>query len=124
MPTKKTNKKPAPAAKAAPVAMAGPAGCTCGCGCRCGFWKKLLILLLVFAAGFAVAKYCFRGRGMHMGKPMMMERMFVNGCLDVSKIQNPELAQRVAAADANGDGCITKEELKAAWQNARPQTAE
>jgi len=52
--------------------------------------------------------------GMGMGMGWNRPEMFVNGCLDLSRVRNPEMAQRLASADANGDGCITKDELMAA----------
>jgi hypothetical protein len=53
-----------------------------------------------------------------MHKKMYKHRgqfQFVDGCLDLSKIKNPKVAMRISAADADGNGCITKDELKA-WK--------
>jgi hypothetical protein len=37
--------------------------------------------------------------------------MFVNGCLDLSKVDCPEKLEQVKLKDADKDGCITKEEF-------------
>ena len=116
---KKTVKKaPAKAAAkpivAAPTVVAVP---VCGCGCRGGFGKflgKLIVVLVIFALGFMACKFL----GCHCAHKKMKrggQFQFVEGCLDMSKIQNPRIAEKIAAADANQDGCITKEELKA-WK--------
>ncbi|MDR0449543.1 MAG: hypothetical protein LBG89_03765 [Rickettsiales bacterium] len=121
---KKSVKKTAmkPAAKAAPAVKAAPAA-ACGCGCGCGgkfkWVKKILVLLVVFALGFAACcamcgGKCWKG---HMGKMNRGAALFdKNGCLNVAamekKMQGKFTAQQLAAADANNDGCITKEEFK------------
>ena len=112
MAIKKTFKR-APVAKPAPAMAAQQ---TCGC-CRGGhFWKKLIILIIVFAAGFAVCKcMCHKGfPGKHMNKVA-----FVDGCLDISKIKRPAMIEKLSQADMDGDGCITKEELKVFWKEKR-----
>lgn len=101
-------------AKPAPAAAAMPA-CGCGCGCHCGFMKKLIVMLIVFAAGFATCHFmCMKPgfHGFHHAKRMPQE-MFVNGCLDTAKIQNERMLQKIATADKNADGCITMEEMDA-----------
>ncbi|MDR1207022.1 MAG: hypothetical protein LBK26_01250 [Rickettsiales bacterium] len=122
--TKKTVKKVVAkaAAKPAPKAVAPVAdsvcNCGCACGCRGGFWrfvKKLIIFAIIFALGFAACKFCCCG---HHGMKKHMRFAFVEGCLDVSKIKCPEMLQKVMAANANGDDCITKEEL-AVWKKAK-----
>ena len=127
--TKKTVKKaasaPKPIVKAAPVA-AAPVSTTCECNCnghRRGFWhfaKKLLVYIIVFLLGVAACKLCCYK---HHGFGKHMRFSFENGCLDVSKIKCPMLAQKVMAADANGDGCITKAELRA-WKKSKFQKSE
>jgi hypothetical protein len=112
MAIKKTIRKtPArPAAKPAAVAAATPA---CGCGCSGGrFVKKLILFAVAFALGFAACHFICCGKPGFHGKRMGRE-MFVNGCLDASKIKRPEMMEKVARADIDGDGCITKEELRA-----------
>ncbi len=117
MAPKKTIKRAAPVAKSAPVAAAPSCnlGGGCGCGCRCGFMKKLIIMLLVFAAGFATCHFMCMKKGFHgfHHERRMPQEMFVNGCLDTAKIQNERMLQRVTTADKNADGCITMEEMDA-----------
>lgn len=107
--------------------MAAPCAQDCGCNggkkCKCGgfgrFLKKLVIFLVIFALGFTAAKFCTMHK-MHrgFGGPRVE---FVNGCADVSKIACPEMAAKIAAADVNGDGCISKEEFKAAKKEMRKE---
>ena len=84
--------------------------CTCGknckCGCRAGrFFKKLVIVLIVFALGFAAAKMlgCCK-------KPMPR---FVDGCMDITSVKCPKLQAELPMMDINGDGCITHQEFDA-----------
>ena len=56
-----------------------------------------------------------------MNRGMHMQEMFVNGCLDTAKIPNPDMAEKVKAADVNNDGCITKEEFDAGRDAARAE---
>jgi len=130
MPTKNTKSAAKPAAKTV-AATTETASCGCGCCCcqRSGFWhwvKKLIIVLVIFAVGVIAGKIlCFhhmgmmRGGGWGMGMGWRGGDMFVNGCLDMSKISCPMMAQKVAAADANGDGCITRDEMRAWKQSMR-----
>ena len=116
--TKPAAKKPAvavkPAAKPAPAAAAVMVDCgggfECGCRRRGGWFGKLLALVIVFVAGFGLCHFGCK-------KHMMMKRpnwsFDANGCLDTSKIKCPMMAQKAAAADLNGDGCITREEIRA-----------
>ncbi len=115
MATKKTIKRTATAAKTAPVAAAPAcnAGMGCGCSCHCSFFKKLIILGLVFAAGFATCHYMCERHGFRNDMRPIPEDMFVDGCLDTAKLQNDRMAQRIVTADKDGDGCITMEEMNA-----------
>lgn len=110
---------------AAPVAAPCAKDCGCGCNngkkCRCGgfgrFLKKLVIFLVIFALGFAAAKFCTMHK-FHKGfRGPRVE--FVNGCVDLAKVPCPELAAKIAEADVNGDGCVSKEEMKAAKKEMR-----
>lgn len=131
-PTKKTAKKPAPR-KVAPAKVEETVvitGCGCGCGCRHGgFWrfvKKLIIFIIIFALGFAAAKFIpcpKKGKMMHRGMEPRAE-MFVNGCLDIAKIRCPEMAQKIVAADANADGCITADEFRSFGKEIRSEMGE
>ncbi|MCL1786211.1 MAG: hypothetical protein FWG39_03630 [Alphaproteobacteria bacterium] len=120
MTTKKTTKKTvkkaavkkAPAAKTAvktaPVAAAPVCACDAKCcGGKFRWVKKALVLVLVFALGYAACFFCPK----KMGR-MMMWKFDSNGCLMVEKIKCQAMAQRVAAADLNNDGCITRKELR------------
>ena len=130
--TKKTIKKaPAkPVVKTAPAAAQAACQCTGGCGCRHGFGrfvKKLILFVIVFALGWAACCcFCCGHKGKMFGKfghGAEFKHMFVNGCLDLSKIQCPEKAQKIAAvaatADADADGCISPKELKAAFKASK-----
>jgi len=138
-PTKKATVKKAPAKKA-PVKKTAAAAATemkmtttapetfaCGCGadCPCGghcaehhehrggfgrFIKKLIIVLIVFALGFAAAKMFCCHKAPHMRGP---RAEFVNGCLDASSVKCPKMLEALPAMDANGDDCITRDEFRA-----------
>ena len=123
---KKPVAKKAPAKKAAevkktvaaPVADKFPCGCDAGCACggecacakkKCTFGrflKKLILVLIIFALGFAAAKMCCCDK--RAGKPYPE---FENGCLVV---KCPKMAEKVPMMDANNDGCVSREEFRAA----------
>lgn len=44
---------------------------------------------------------------------------FVNGCMDVASVKCPKMLNDLPKIDANGDGCITKAELRAAKRAMR-----
>lgn len=103
--------------------------CACGADCKCGcrggskfgrFMKKLIIALIIFALGFAAAKFfcCdkphFRGPRVH----------FVEGCLDVASVKCPQLQAALPAMDINQDGCITKDEYRAVKKEMRREIRE
>ncbi len=117
---KTVTKKVAPAKKApvkkvtAPVVEMHPCGCgkTCPCNgnceCKkhhCGFWKKLIVVLIFFALGFAAAKMMPCPKRGKMPKPE-----FANGCLVV---KCPKIAEKLPQIDINADGCVDKAEFKA-----------
>lgn len=112
---KKPAVKKAPAKKAAPVAVVAPVVETHPCGCdhkcpcggkckKCGFFKKLVLFLIIFALGFAAAKMCCMKPGKMMPKPE-----FENGCLVV---KCPKLAEMAPKMDTDANGCISMEEFK------------
>ncbi len=141
---KKSVSKPAVAKKTpvkktvkvvAPVAETHPCGCNVGCACGghcmehacCGkkkctfgrFLKKLVVFLIIFALGFASAKLCiFDDCGQKKFRPE-----FENGCLVV---KCPKMAERAEMMDTNKDGCINREEFRAARKmfKHKPQHAE
>jgi hypothetical protein len=84
--------------------------CACGTGCKCrkgGFWKKLILFIIVFALGFSAAKLCCCDKRGKMGP----RPEFENGCLVV---KCPKMAQMAQIMDINQDGCVSKDEFKAA----------
>lgn len=124
---KKAAVKPAvtakPAVATAPVAtpVAAPTcGGNCGCGCKGGFGrfvKKLIVFLIIFALGFAAGKFCDHAKQYKMmgfGRPE-----FVNGCMDLSSIKCPKMLEKVGMMDTDADGCITKDEFRAAKKAMR-----
>lgn len=110
--TKKTTVKPAvkkTVKKAAPVAEHAHCCCEHKCACKChhsGFWKKLVLIVIFFALGFASAKLCC----CHKKSFKKMPRPeFDNGCLVV---KCPKLEKMVPMMDADKNGCVTVEEFK------------
>ena len=90
-------------------------GCACGgkCACRGGkFFKKLIVFLIIFALGFVAAKMCCCKYN-KMPRPQ-----FDNGCLVV---KCPEMAKKIPMMDADKNGCVTKEEFKAAKKAMKGQ---
>ena len=84
------------------------ASCGCRCGCHCGKFKKFIVLLIVFALGFAVAKItCCRGHR-HMPK---MQPKFENGCLVMDSVKCPKMQSELIFADTDMNGCITRAEF-------------
>ncbi len=111
---KKPVAKKAIAPELKPVIIAAPetheCGCgkQCPCGCKCGcrgvrFFKKFVVILIVFALGFVAAKMCCGGP-----RPK-----FVNGCMDVASVKCPKLQNALPMMDTDNDGCITRAEFKA-----------
>ena len=109
----------------APVVETLPCGCdkNCACAgkchehghCKChhgGFWKKLILFVIIFALGFASAKLCC----CHKKHKMMPRPEFDNGCLVV---KCPKMAQMVPMMDADKNGCVTVEEFKASKKHMR-----
>lgn len=89
----------------------------CGGGCRFGrFVRKLLLALIIFALGFAAANV-FCGNGPRSMRGPRVD--FVNGCVDMASVKCPQLTQMLANADANSDGCISREEYRAAKREFR-----
>ena len=108
--TKTTTKRTVAAPVATPEMHECHCGASCGCGCHHGKFKKFIILLIVFALGFAVAKItCCRGHR-HMPK---MQPKFDNGCLVMDSIKCPKMVQDLRNADADMDGCISRAEFDA-----------
>lgn len=144
-PVKKTTTKPATkkaavkkttVKKVAPAPMMEPmthecqcgTGCQCGQKCKCGggckfgrFLMKLIMILIIFALGFATAKYLVGGCK-HMPRGPRVE--FTNGCLDMTSVKCPKLLEALPAMDINQDGCITREEYRAVKKEMRREIRE
>lgn len=134
MPTKTTKKTTAratahraPAQKTITTPAPETHECTCGCGCGCGCHggckfcrvvKKLIVLLVAFALGFATAKICCCGPAHHH---KMLHAHFVNGCLDTDSVKNPKIQAVLPAMDINQDGCITREEYRVVKKHLRAE---
>lgn len=96
-------------------------GKSCHGGCKFGrFIKKLLLVLIAFALGFAAAKMCccdkpcMRGPRVH----------FVEGCMDVSSVKCPKMQEALPMMDINQDGCITREEYREFKKAVRDEVRE
>lgn len=113
----------------APVAEKMACGCDKGCACagncadhakckckKCGFFKKFIMVLIIFALGFAAAKMCCCKKGKFGPKPE-----FNNGCLVV---KCPKMAELAHVWDVNHDGCVNKEEFKAGKKEMRRHKAD
>ncbi len=123
--TKKAPAKKAPVKKAVATTVVEKYPCGCDKGCACGgncgehghcakkkctfgrFLKKLILVLIIFALGFAAAKMCCCDK---RGK-MAPRPKFENGCLVV---KNPKMAEMIPMMDTDANGCVTREEFKAA----------
>lgn len=128
---KKTISKPVTTKKtvakkvvAAPVVEKFPCGCDKGCACggecacakkKCTFGrflKKLVLVLIIFALGFAAAKMSCCGKRGKMGP----RPEFENGCLVV---KCPKLAEMVPMMDTDANGCVSRKEFKAARKHMK-----
>lgn len=114
---KKVAAKPAVAPVAETHACGCDAACACNGKCKCkkgGFFKKLILFLIIFALGWVAAGMfgCDKA-GRKMPKPE-----FENGCLVV---KCPKLAEKVPQMDLNSDGCVSVEEFKASKKIRRPR---
>ena len=113
---KKTVKAAAAQESVKQAPMAEEKICKCGPDCKCAhrgskcarFMLKLIIVLLVFALGFAAARFVDANRGFRGPRVD-----FYNGCLDVASVDCPKLQAVLPMMDINHDGCITHEEYRA-----------
>ncbi len=139
-PAKKTVAKKPAAKKATPekkIVVAAPVAHECACGheCKCGgeckchkgckfgrFVKKLVIFLVIFALGFAAAKFCPCNKRHPMMRGPRVE--FTNGCLDAASVKCPKLIESLPAMDINQDGCITRDEFRAVKREMRREIRE
>lgn len=102
-------------------------GCNCGADCKCHrrggfvrFFKKLIIALILFALGFAAAKFFCCDKPEFRGP----RAEFVNGCLDASSINCPKMLEVLPAMDINQDGCVTKDEYRLVKREMRREIRE
>lgn len=112
MATKQTPKKSVKKTTKTIAPVAEHAHCCCEhkCACKChhsGFWKKLVLIVIFFALGFASAKLCCC-KNVYKKMP---HPEFENGCLVV---KCPKLEKMVPMMDADKNGCVTVEEFKTA----------
>lgn len=140
-PAKKTPVKKTATAATAETKIVTPASETfaCGCGnnCACGghcgehhaehtgggfgrFIKKLIIVLIIFALGFAAAKMLYFSKPQHMRHP---RAEFVNGCLDVTTITCPKMMESLTVMDVNSDNCISRDEYRAFMKQVKRASA-
>ncbi len=122
MPAKKTVAKKATKKIAAkkPVVKAAPVvenkcecgeHCHCHCHCRAHLLKHIIVWAIIFALGMVCGKMLCLGHGhKHMSQ---MHPVFVNGCLDMSSVECPKMQEKLAAADADANECISVEEYRA-----------
>ena len=137
MPTKTTKKtatkpvaKKAPAKKAvkkvvAPAPVIKPAANVeiplPSAYCHCTKRKRNTILTCVSTSclliGFLISHFFFCCNCVHHKR--MPELQFVNGCVDTQSIKCPKMLQDLPMIDVDHDGCVTRDELRAAKKNMR-----
>ena len=106
----------------APQCPCGPE-CKCGGDCKCArrgsrfgrFVIKLIVVLIIFALGFAAAKLVDNGRAFG---PRVE---FDDGCLVVSSVKCPQLQALVPVMDMDQDRCISREEFRTVTAELRRQ---
>ena len=112
-----------------PVVEAHAPQCPCGSECKCGgdckcahrgssfgrFVIKLIVVLIIFALGFAAAKLVDNGRAFG---PRVE---FDDGCLVVSSVKCPQLQALVPVMDMDQDRCISREEFRTVTAELRRQ---
>ncbi len=100
-----------------------PCKCACHSGCKFGrIVKKLIVFLVIFALGFAAAKFCpCAKKGPWMRGPRVE---FTNGCLDTASVKCQKLLEALPAMDINQDGCITRDEFRAVKREMRREIRE
>ena len=119
--TKKSTVKKVDVKKTAPVM---EHKCECGehCQCHChggAHWvKHIIVWAIIFALGMVCGKMmnCNHAHK-HMAK---MHPVFVNGCLDMESVKCPVMQEKLAAADVDGNECISMEEYKAIKKEMKP----
>lgn len=100
------------------------ADCACGAECKCArggskfgrFVMRLIVVLIVFALGFAAAKLIDGGRDFRGPRVD-----FDNGCLKESSVKCPQIRDALPVMDVNGDGCISRDEYRAIMREMHRQ---
>ena len=93
--------------------------CHCHCHGRVHWVKHIIVWAIIFAIGMVCGKMmnCVHGHK-HMPK---MQPVFVNGCLDMESVKCPMMQEKLAAADVDGNECISVEEYKAVKKEMRKE---
>lgn len=117
---KKTAKKTVAKRVARPVVVEQMPVAPCNCGGKCcccrghrfiKFCIKLILLCLVFFAGALTAPWFMR----HGHDAMMRHVQFdENNCLVYDSVKCPKMLESLRNADVNNDGCVSREEFRAA----------
>jgi len=94
--------------------------CACGDKCHCCCCRghhfvrlgiKVILLCLVFMCGMAVAPLFMRD----MPKSPMHDMKFDDsGCVILESVTCPKMLETLATADENSDGCVSRDEIRAA----------
>ena len=88
--------------------------CSCGKKCCHGFWKKLIVVAVFFALGFATARMIPHQKPVK--KPTSM--FDKNGCLVV---KTKSMEQKIPMMDLNKNGCVEKTEYSEYRRKMRKQ---
>ena len=127
MPAKKLVKKTTVKKVAVKQAPVMEHKCECGEHCHChgrAHWvKHVIVWAIIFALGVVCGKMvCCGGHGpKHMPK---MQPVFVNGCLDMESIKCPKMQEKLAAADIDGNECISVKEYRSVKKEMRKEMRE
>lgn len=99
--------------------------CACGHDCKCGchksaFWRfvrNLIILAIVFALGVFSARWIMGGpRGMHHMPRIQFDD---NGCVVMDSVKCPKMLEKLAMADADSNGCVSRDEFHSSMREMR-----
>ncbi|MDR1026949.1 MAG: hypothetical protein LBL46_00850 [Rickettsiales bacterium] len=101
-------KKPVAAVKATPAMAAAVSTSKAAKKGVC--WKKIIIFVLGIVVGAAGCCLLHCGHK-KFGKKFPHPEFTAAGCLDTSKINCPEMLEKIQLKDADKNGCITKDEF-------------
>lgn len=118
--TKRVATKPTKKVVRATAPVVEKTSCACGNKCHCcccrghrfvRFGIKVIVLCVVFMCGMAVAPLFMRD----MPKsPMHNMKFDDSGCVVLESVTCPKMLETLATADENADGCISRDEIRAA----------